>query len=281
MDRDGFYVTEREPRIFVERFVPGEGEPQATVLCLPGIGNYGWYFTPLARYLNARGISVHAVDYRGTGLSRGTRWDVPSLEVWCGDVAAALGALPSRAPAFLLGHSIGAALAIQAIVPLQSKVVGLVVVAPAMSVDSKPIPWVNYLLFPIASVLSSRPMLRIPIPTCEEMVGNHADKELAQALQVEPYRLAHMTSRCGMTINTIRTREAARSAAIRTTLPVAVVCGENDAALDGAIQYHDALGSADKTLIVLPRQHHHLLRSPQQTEVFREIAAWLELHIHG
>lgn len=55
LERKGFCIAEKGPKIYVESFVP-TGLIKTKILCLPGIGNYGWYFKPLSKFLNERGI---------------------------------------------------------------------------------------------------------------------------------------------------------------------------------------------------------------------------------
>lgn len=163
------------------------------------MGNYGWYFGPLAQSLTQQGVSVYATDYRGTGLSSGARWDIPSEAAWTRDIASILAALPrSDVPRFLLGHSLGAALALHAAARLQHVLSGVIVVAPAMTVASDPLPWANYLMFPVGMLIRGRPLIRLPYPDYTAMLAKHADDELARALQTDPYRLRLISSRCSL-----------------------------------------------------------------------------------
>lgn len=235
----------------------------------------------MAKFLNERGILVYSTDYRGTGLSEGVRWDIPSAKVWIQDIVNILEHLPDRqVPTFLLGHSLGGALALHSVLDVQPVLQGLIIVAPAMTVETEPLPWSNYLKFPLAMVFAPKlPIVKVPYPSVEDMIRNNADEDLALTLQKEPYRLKRMTARCGLTVNKIRNLDGSKKAASKTTLPVIVACGEGDSAIEGARNYFQSLKSIDKELAIFPKQHHHLLRSQQQTDIFRFICSWIENHL--
>jgi alpha-beta hydrolase superfamily lysophospholipase len=199
------------------------------------------------------------------------------VENWVQDVMDALEHLNEAGlPIFLLGHSLGGALALQAAPKAQRLLRGMIVAAPAMTVESVALPWKNYLLFPIGLLcVPKRPLIRLPVPSYEEMIKDHADEDLARRLLEDPYRVEKISARCGMVLNSVRSMPGANKAAAATSIPTLVICGTDDSALEGATQYFHSLSSTDKHLAVVPRQHHHLLRSCVENGVGDILSEWI------
>lgn len=281
--RTGYSIASRDGlKLFIQRF----GSPlplKARVVCLPGIGNYGWYFEPLATFLSSRGFELHAVDPRGTGLSGGARWDIPSLDAWKEDVSCAVehvAGMHPAAPVVLLGHSLGGSLGIQVAADRRASALlkSFIAISPAMTVDIGSFPVQNYFLFPLGMVMNSRLIIKVPFPSAAEMIANNADPALAERLSREPYILKRMSTRAALAVDGTRKLPLALKAAASTTLPVQVICGESDSAIRGARAYYENLASGDNSFVPLPGRHHHMLRLPEDSELYESIAAWLIRH---
>lgn len=118
-------------------WLPAEGATgvQAVVLALHGFNDYGNFFASPAAYLAERGIASYAYDQRGFGMAphRGF-W--PGVNALKADVHAAVTALHKRhpdVPLYLLGESMGAAVAIVVMTsPDPPEVDGVILSAPAV-----------------------------------------------------------------------------------------------------------------------------------------------------
>lgn len=111
----------------------GDTRPRAVIAALHGFNDYGHAFEAAARDWAARGILTYAIDQRGFG-------EAPQPGIWPGaatltrDAADLITSLRRRhpeAPVYLLGHSLGAAVAIETVVRQGPRVAGLILVAPA------------------------------------------------------------------------------------------------------------------------------------------------------
>ena len=97
--------------------------PKGTVLMFPGRTEYVEKYGRTARAFAARGFGMIALDYRGQGLSdrpahRRDMGHVVSFEEYRRDVAALRDALPRighAGPYFVIGHSMGGAIALRAL----------------------------------------------------------------------------------------------------------------------------------------------------------------------
>jgi len=109
--------------------------PEAVVLALHGINDYGGAYALPGPYLAGRGIAVYACDQRGFGASP-TRGLWPGSEQLAADAREAVRLIGERHPGlpiYLLGESMGGAVAVLA--ASEGKlpgIEGLILVAPAV-----------------------------------------------------------------------------------------------------------------------------------------------------
>lgn len=101
----------------LRRWLPEAGEPQAVLLALHGLNDYGAAFDELGEYLAELRFAVHAFDQRGFGATpqRGI-WpggDVLANDAW--QVAELLRERYSGVPLYVLGESMGGAVLLQAL----------------------------------------------------------------------------------------------------------------------------------------------------------------------
>jgi alpha-beta hydrolase superfamily lysophospholipase len=119
---------------------PADGPPRAALVALHGLNDYSHAFAIPGRVWAARGIAVYAYDQRGFGANpEAGRW--PGTAAMIADARAALAAVRARhpeVPLFLLGESMGGAIAMAALTaptpaaaPEPPAVDGLILVAPA------------------------------------------------------------------------------------------------------------------------------------------------------
>ena len=109
--------------------------PKAVVLGLHGFGDYSNAFDTASGLFAEHGIATYAYDQRGFGSSPGRgRWHgVERLVKDAADAVTALAELYPNVPVFLLGHSMGGAIAMStAASHPQIPAAGLILVAPAV-----------------------------------------------------------------------------------------------------------------------------------------------------
>ncbi len=249
------------------------GAPRAVVLAVHGFGDYGpSTFAGPAEFWAGRGFLVYAYDQRGFGrnASRG-RW--PGAEALIADfraVAAALRARHPGLPLFVVGHSMGGAVALAGLAE-GGGTDGLILAAPAAQGGAMlPLPWraaawAGALLFPETRW------------TGEGIVTIRAsDNDAALiALGRDPLYLGRPSSR--ELFGLVRLMDRAVAAAPRLSLDSLTLYGERDevAERDAVLALHEALGG-EKALILYPEGWHLLFRDLQRERVWRDAAEWME-----
>lgn len=112
-----------------------EGEPRSVVIGVHGFNDYSRAFAKVGAYLAQQGIAVYVYDQRGFGATRQRgRW--PGVEVLAKDLRAFIQAVGTRhrnRPLYLLGESMGGAVAMVALAGADAPLVNrLILVAPAV-----------------------------------------------------------------------------------------------------------------------------------------------------
>src|SRR4051794_18749258 len=130
------------PDLFVRGWpVPGGVERRGAILVVHGLGEHSGRYALLAEQLAALGLEVRAYDHSGHGESAGVRGGMTHPDALLGDLRdifddleqEARGAGDSSAP-FLLGHSLGAAVAARAATGGWVAPRGLILSSPALRV---------------------------------------------------------------------------------------------------------------------------------------------------
>lgn len=250
-----------------------EGPPRAVALALHGFGDYGpSTFDGPARYWAERGFLTYAYDQRGFGRN-GSRGRWPGAERLISDfadVAALLRARHPGLPLFVIGHSMGGAVALAGVAG-GAPADGLILAAPAVwGGETLPAPyrlaaWAGGMLFPERRW------------TGEGLVSIQASDNIEAliALGRDPLYLAPPSSRELAGLIALMDRALAAAPALRT--PELTLYGEKDEVAPKAavLAAHEAL-AGPKTLILYPEGWHLLFRDLQAARVWRDVADWME-----
>ena len=132
---DGALTMADGSRLPVHSWIPKDTEPGAVVIALHGFNDYGNFFADAGEYLAGHGVAAYAYDQRSFG-------DTPNRGIWPGmgamvhDLRGAAAAVRARhrgVPLYLLGASMGGAVAMLAMGgPEPPDVDGVILTAPAV-----------------------------------------------------------------------------------------------------------------------------------------------------
>lgn len=129
------YLTADGYALVLRHWGPDQGEPQAVIVALHGFNDHSTFIADAAESWAAQGIATYAYDQRGFG-------NAPNLGYWAGTAAyagdaATLARLLSQrhagAPVYLLGESMGGAIAMVATTRHpEAPLAGVILSAPAV-----------------------------------------------------------------------------------------------------------------------------------------------------
>jgi acylglycerol lipase len=262
-------------RIHWQAWLP-DGSALGVVVLAHGGLEHGGRYGHLGRRLAAEGLATYAVDFRGHGRSAGRRGQIGRFELLVDDLSAAVTLARERhprLPVFLIGHSLGAMVALQYVVRGDRDLAGMVL--SGTGIDVSAIPRSQAILAKALSVLTPNlGLMKL------DAVGVSRDPEVVRQYDSDPLVFrGRVPVRTAAELLASASRVTPRLAAAR--LPVLVMHGGDDvlAAPAGARLVHDRVKSLDKTLIVFPGMYHEIFNEPEKEKVIARLIEWLTVRL--
>jgi alpha-beta hydrolase superfamily lysophospholipase len=252
-------------------------KPLARIALVHGLAEHARRYEAFALRLNEAGIELIAMDLRGHGKSAGERVWIESFDDYLLDTDALLGVAettaPSGVPLFLMGHSMGGAIAAlytaERLPESGRTLAGLVLSSAALKPPANVPRWKLALGGLISRLMPHLPALTIDPATLSRARG------VIEANRRDPlvHHLA-IPARTAAQIVAAMTRIAARRASIN--LPLFVFHGTHDALTnpDGSREFEASTGSTDSTLLILEGSYHETLNDLDRDRVINALIDW-------
>lgn len=247
--------------------------PVAVVLALHGFNDYRTAFRGVGDYLASQGILTYAADQRGFG-------ETAHRGLWPGDAPLAADAQSllqlirsahPGLPVYLLGVSMGGAVAIRASTAGPPLADGVILVAPAVW-SRLTMPWYQRLALELAVRIA--PGWR---PTGESLGFLPSDNlPMLQALFEDP--LVIKKTRIDTTYGLVDLMDTALAAAPALPVKGLVLYGERDQLIprQPTCRLLDSLPASGWRFGLYPQGYHMLLRDLQAERVWRDVAHWIK-----
>ncbi|HXH23523.1 MAG TPA: lysophospholipase [Dehalococcoidia bacterium] len=263
---EGSFRGLQDFNIYYQYWLP-DGEPRATLLIAHGYAEHSGRYQNVVRLAVPRGYAVYALDHRGHGRSDGERVQVDSFEDYLTDLKTFFDLVSAAQPGkkvFLIGHSMGAAIATGYAVRHQHELAGLVLSgggitpkdpARAEAVRAATPPRTGDL----ASTLSRDPAV-IEAYRNDPLVYTGPPPERSAIRAMFSQQLPDL-------VPEIR-------------LPILIMAGGASPLGDGprSRALYEDVGSADKTLKLYPTLMHEIFNEPEHPQVIGEMLDWLDAH---
>ncbi|MGF6772449.1 acylglycerol lipase [Paraburkholderia sp. GAS199] len=258
---------------------PAAAPTRATVALLHGLAEHAGRYAALAARLNAAGIELVAVDLRGHGNAPGKRAYVGRFDQYLLDAQALLdAAAQSCAPLFLMGHSMGGAIAaLYAIERLDAsgrRLSGLILSSPALAPGRDVPVWMLKLSQVISRVWPTFPAMKIDVKLLSRL------EPVVNANLRDP--LVHHDSipaRTGAEILLAMARIERGRAGLRVPLLVYHGTADKLTEPDGSRAFGAHAGSPDKTLTLHEGSYHETMNDIDRDKVIGELIAWIEARL--
>jgi alpha-beta hydrolase superfamily lysophospholipase len=253
--------------------VPAGVEPRGSLLLVHGLGEHSGRYAHVAERLGALGLHMRGYDHRGHGRSGGARGALPRPDALLDDLREVFGDLAAgaAAPPFLLGHSMGGAIAARAATGGWVRPRGLILCSPGLR------------LSPSLAQRGALSLGRRVVPDRAFPSRLPAAKLSHDAREVAAYRadgLNHDRITPRLYDFMVDAGERARHDAAQLTVPTLLLVAGADAIVDprGARELSAALPPGVGTLHWYDGLYHELFneREPDRTLVLDDLAAWLE-----
>ena len=263
--------------------------PTAVVFIAHGFGEHGGRYEHLARVLTTTlGVAVFCLDHQGHGASEGERAHVENFEDFSSDfLAHAQAMLRQRGrtwqeiPCFLLGHSMGGAIALQAALRAQATgevtLAGVAVSGPLLALDPQA---ASPPLKAVARVLG-RVLPKLGVTAIDSSLVSR-DAAVVEAYDNDPL-VYHGPTRAGLGLGILEVVEQLQSAAHLFELPLLLMHGSADklCAPEGSDAFYRSASSADKTIKHYEGLFHEIFNEPEREQVIGDLAAWLRARLRS
>ncbi|MBE9537823.1 MAG: alpha/beta hydrolase [Proteobacteria bacterium] len=250
---------------------------RAVILLAHGLGEHSGRYQGFADFFLARGISVVALDHAGHGASPGERAHITGFD----DFLRPLDGLREMIsewypdlPCFLIGHSMGGVIAARYLLDHQDKFAGAALSGAALQAVEPPSVFAMFLARLFSRFLPKMGMLQLDATQISR------DVDVVQDYIEDPL-VHHGKATARLVVELLQNMELVERDRGKITLPILVMHGEADAmtSSEGSKAFHNAVGSADKTLKIYPELFHEIFNEPERLEVLGDLASWLDARV--
>ncbi|HWD69782.1 MAG TPA: lysophospholipase [Solirubrobacteraceae bacterium] len=272
----GSFRGTRARRIAWRSWSPaGDQQPTGVVTIAHGYGEHIGRYQHVAARLTESGYAVYGLDHHGHGQSAGKRGKV-TLRAAVEDlnqlIVSVARARHPELPQFLLGHSMGGAIALRYAMAHQQRLTGLAISAPLAAVDGGPallaLGRLLGVLFPAAPVSRVDPRLV------------SRDHEVVKAYIADPLN-HHGPVPAGVARDFIAHVGTLAADVRRITLPTLLMWGTADrlCPTSGSELVAANISSTDLTVKRYEGLFHEILNEPEREQVLGDLVAWLDGHL--
>ena len=267
----------REVQLRGQAWLP-EREPAAVLVISHGLAEHGGRYAQLAeRLVEERGYAVYALDHRGHGRSGGERANIGRFQYVVSDLGTFVGRVQRQhpdAPAFLLGHSMGGAIALACAVRNPAGLKGLVLSAPALASGQAVSPAKAWLVRLLSRVAPNTGALTLPADAISR------DRAVVQAYESDP--LVFRGAIPARTLVELLEAMAGFADSVpKLRLPVLVQHGTADSLVPLAAvkPLYDRLGNPKlRTVRLYEGLYHEVYNEPERDRVIADLEAWFQAH---
>ncbi len=257
---DGTFTGARQFNLYYQRWRP-EGAPRAILLVSHGFAEHSGRYQNLVEYFLPLDYTIYALDHRGHGKSDGERVQVNDYMEYIADLKTFFDLVRKENPLediYLVGHSMGAAIATAYAAQYQDELAGLILSGGGIATDKAP-----------------------PRPAGLDLsAALSRDPAVVEAYRNDPL-VYHGPPPSGRDSAMNQMRERLPELATTIRLPILIMAGAASPLGDGprSEALFEAVASADKTLKLYPDLLHEIFNEPEWPSVMADMEAWLEKRV--
>jgi len=259
--------------LYTQSWLP-DGVPRAVIVVSHGLGEHSGRYATLAAELVAQDYAVYALDHRGHGRSQGPRANIERFAYVVSDFSSFVGRCARQhldTPVYVLGHSMGGAIAFASALRLQHALRGLVLSAPALATEPAVPKWQEWLVRALSVVAPNTGALALP--------PSAVSRDPSVVMRYESDPLVHHGAVPARTVvELLEAMQGFPAGARELRLPTLILHGTADKLVPLAATrpvYH-AIGASHRTLKLYDGLYHEVFNEPERASVVADLLAWLE-----
>ncbi|MFC0315005.1 alpha/beta hydrolase [Gordonia phosphorivorans] len=251
-----------------------DADALGVVALVHGLGEHAGRYGHVVERLTSAGYVVIAPDHAGHGRSGGKRLGVNDFSDFGADLERVIGGVQRDGlPLYVIGHSMGGAIALDYALNNPDELTGLVLSGPAV-VPGDDLPPVMVKLAPVLGrLLPWLPATALPAS------GVSRDPQVVAAYEADPLVWhGKIPAGLGGALVGAMTSFPERLPALR--VPTLALHGGADvlANADGTRLIGELGGGGDVTIKIYPELFHEIFNEPEQEQVLDDMMAWLAEH---
>ena len=240
------------------------------IVIVHGFGEHSGRYDHVAQRLTSAGWAVFALDHHGHGRSEGPRGRI-SFPDAVADIDHLVDLAVARhpgLPVFLLGHSMGGALALRYTLAHQDRLAGLILSGPLVQVEGRAA--AQLLGRVLGRVVPSLPLARLD----PNLVSR--DPQVVRDYVEDPL-VFHQPLPAATVSEFLRHAATLPAEVDQVRLPTLLMYGTEDqlCAPQGAVLVSERIAAADLTTKPYEGLYHEILNEPEQDQVLNDVCAWL------
>jgi lysophospholipase len=244
---------------------------RAVVVIVHGFGEHSGRYGYAADRLSGEGYLTLALDHHGHGESDGPRGRI-SFAGAVADLDRLVDMATQSAPdlpVFMLGHSMGGAIALRYALAHGERLAGLILSGPLVQVEGRAA--AKLLGRALGSVAPGLPLARLD----PNLVSR--DPEVVRAYREDPL-VHHDPLPAGTVAEFLRYAATLPDEVHRIELPTLLLYGTADGlcAPEGSVLVAERIGSGDLETKPYEGLYHEILNEPERDRVLDDICAWLD-----
>ena len=247
--------------------------PAAVVVLVHGAGEHSGRYEYVAERLVGDGYAVHALDHRGHGRSQGPRALIDRVDHAVTDLNALVSAAvqhesAASIPVVMVGHSMGAMIALRYAGYHQHRLDGLALSGALASIEASP-------ALRIVGRAISAVAPKLGLITIDSSLISR-DPDVVAAYRSDP--LVHHGKLPARTAAEIADTVAGFPSQVHEiTIPTLIMYGTEDRLCPpaGSEMLGERIGAADTRVIRYPGLYHEIFNEPERDAVLSDLSEWL------
>ncbi|AOW91630.1 hydrolase [Rhodococcus sp. WMMA185] len=256
-----------------------EGPPRGVLVLCHGLGEHARRYDHVVKRLGELDLAIYAPDHRGHGRSGGKRVLLKDWSDFTDDLHQLFGIVAKDWPGadrFLLGHSMGGAIALTYALDHQQDLQALMLSGPAVDVTTGKSP----IVIEIGKVVG-RFLPGVPVESLDAKLVSR-DPAVVAAYEEDPL-VHHGKIPAGIARGMILAAEQLPKRLPSLKLPLLLQHGREDGlvSVHGTEMIAEYAGSEDLTVDIYENLYHEVFNEPENEKVLDDLVEWLRPRVQG
>ncbi len=280
LHREGWRSGMGDVQLYYQSWHPAsDSAAKATLVIVHGLGSHSGLFKPLADRLVAENYCVYAFDLRGHGRSEGQRGYINRWDEYRQDLQQFVNWVQWQEgdrPCYVMGHSLGGAIALDYSLQFPDAVDGLILTAPAVSTQG-----ISPFKLKVGRFLSwAYPRFSLNTGLRQRQPSTR-DAAINQAYDQDPLRHSQGTARLSTEFFKINQQTWQRLPELE--FPLLILQGEADRVAPATVtrDFFGKLEGENKRLYLYPDGYHDIWNDINREQVVGDLIAWLKKQVEA